>query len=114
MFSSAWTSARGPRRRPIGSIALLAGLVLVVGSTLTVSAATDTKPYTATWVSGGNQVSNPPNSILATERDDLAVLRLTNNSNPQSLGSANITLPSDYVLGDVSAGGKPEKPPRRS
>ena len=106
MFSSAWTSARGPRRRPISSIALLAGLVLVVGSTLTVSAATDTKPYTATWVSGGNPVSNPPNSISLPSGTTSAVLRLTNNANPQSLGSANITLPSDYVLVSGSVGTK--------
>jgi len=106
MFSSAWTSARGPRRRPISSIALLAGLVLVVGSSLTVNAATDTKPYTATWVSGGNPVSNPPNSISLPSGTTSAVLRLTNNANPQSLGSANITLPSDYVLVSGSVGTK--------
>jgi hypothetical protein len=106
MFSSAWTSARGPRRRPISSIALLAGLVLVVGSSLTVSAATDTKPYTATWVSGGNAVANPPNSISLPSGSTSATLRLTNNANPQSLGSANITLPSDYTLVSGSVGTK--------
>ena len=104
MFSSAWTSARGPRRRPISLIALLAGLVLVVGSSLTVNAATDTKPYTATWVSGGNPVENPPNSISLASGSTSAVLRLTNNANPQTLGSANITLPSDYVLVSGSVG----------
>lgn len=104
MFSSALTSARGPRRRPIRSIALLAGLVMVIGSSLTVSAATDTKPYTATWVSGGNPVANPPNSISLPSGSASAVLRLTNNANPQTLGSANITLPSDYVLVSGSVG----------
>ena len=97
----AWSAASSGQ-----SIALLAGLVLVVGSTLTVSAATDTKPYTATWVSGGNPVSNPPNSISLPSGTTSAVLRLTNNSNPQSLGSANITLPSDYVLVSGSVGTK--------
>jgi len=106
MFSSAWTSARGPRRRSINSIALLAGLVLVVGSSLTVNAATDTKPYTATWVSGGNPVANPPNSISLPSGSTSATLRLTNNANPQSLGSANITLPSDYTLVSGSVGTK--------
>ena len=106
MFSSAWTSARGPRRRPIRSIALLSGLLLVIGSSLNVSAATDTKPYTATWVSGGNPVENPPNTIALSSGTTTAVLRLTNNSNPQTLGSANITLPSDYVLVSGSVGTK--------
>jgi len=106
MFISAWTSARGPRRRSINSIALLAGLVLVVGSSLTVNAATDTKPYTATWVSGGNPVANPPNSISLPSGSTSATLRLTNNANPQSLGSANITLPSDYTLVSGSVGTK--------
>jgi hypothetical protein len=106
MFSSALTSARGPRRRPIRSIALLAGLVMVIGSSLTVSAATDTKPYTATWVSGGNPVANPPNSISLPSGSTSATLRLTNNANPQTLGSANITLPSDYVLVSGSVGTK--------
>lgn len=106
MFSSALTSARGPRRRPIRSIALLAGLVMVIGSSLTVSAATDTKPYTATWVSGGNTVANPPNTIALAGGTTSAVLRLTNNANPQSLGSANITAPLGYTLvgGSVSSG----------
>jgi hypothetical protein len=106
MLESAWTSARGPRRHLIRSAALLAGLVLVVGSSLTVSAATDTKPYTATWVSSGDPVANPPNSIELPSGTTSAVLRLTNNANPQSLGSANITLPSDYVLVSGSTGSK--------
>jgi len=79
---------------------------MLIGSSLTVSAATDTKPYTATWVSGGNPVANPPNSISLPSGTTSATLRITNNANPQSLGSANITLPSDYVLVSGSVGTK--------
>jgi len=88
------------------SIALVSGLVMLIGTSLTVSAATDTKPYTATWVSGGNAVANPPNSIPLPSGTTSATLRITNNANPQSLGSANITLPSDYVLVSGSVGTK--------
>ncbi|MFL5642498.1 MAG: hypothetical protein ACJ771_09165, partial [Chloroflexota bacterium] len=88
------------------SIALVSGLVMLIGTSLTVSAATDTKPYTATWVSGGNAVANPPNSIPLPSGTTSATLRITNNANPQPLGSANITLPSDYVLVSGSVGTK--------
>ena len=111
MVMSAWTSARGPRRHSIRFIALLAGLVMVAGSSLTVSAATTIKAYTATWVSSGSPVANPPNAISLASGTTSAVLRLTNNADPQSLGSANIAVPSDYVLvsGSLSGGGSATK-----
>jgi hypothetical protein len=88
---SAWTSARGPRRRPIRAIALLSGLVLLVGSSLTVSAATDTKPYSALW-------DGTSSSTTITAGTATAHLFIKNLANPQSLGSANITVPAGYTL----------------
>ncbi len=78
-------------------LAVLATLVIAsVG--MTVNAATTTKPYTATWVTGGSAVANPPNQLGISPGSQTLTLRITNNSNPQSLGSANVTVPSAYVL----------------
>ena len=95
MFSSALTSARGPRRRQTRSIALLSGLVLLIGSNLTVSAATDTKPYTALW--NGTSSSTTIASGTSTVH-----LWINNQANPQTLGSANITVPTGYTLNSGS------------
>jgi hypothetical protein len=93
MFMSART------RSPIGVriVALLSAMVLALSLSVTASA-TDTKPYTATWISGGDPVANPPNQIAVPGGTSNVVLRLQNWADPQSLGSANITVPSGYTL----------------
>jgi hypothetical protein len=100
MFMSART------RSPIGVriVALLSAVALALSLSVTASA-TGSKPYTATWVSGGNPVANPPNQIAVSGTSNV-VLRLKNWADPQSLGSANITVPAGYTLnsGSVSPG----------
>jgi hypothetical protein len=87
------------RRRRIGAefVALLSALALTAGLGVNAAAA-DTKPYTATWVSGGTPVLNPPNQTTLASGTTSAVLRIKNLANPQSLGSANITVPTGYSL----------------
>ncbi|HET9084666.1 MAG TPA: hypothetical protein VFN41_09720 [Candidatus Limnocylindrales bacterium] len=70
---------------------MLAGLVMVVGSSLTVSAATDTKPYSALWDGTSSSTTIAAGSATAH-------LFIKNLANPQSLGSANITVPTGYTL----------------
>jgi hypothetical protein len=81
---------------------------------LTVNADTGTKPYTATWLSGGTPVSNPPNQVALAGGTTTAVLRLTNNASPQSLGSANITVPSGYTLNGGTLSPPGGTPPTKS
>ncbi len=90
----AWTSARGRRRTLIRSIALLSGLMIMVGSSIAVDAATTTKAYAAVWVTGSGTAS----SIGIARGATTVTLRLTNQADPQSLGSANISPPSGYTL----------------
>ena len=105
MLSSALTSARGPRRRPVRWIALLSGVVMLVGSSLTASAATDTKPYSALWDGTSSSTTIAAGSATAH-------LFIKNLANPQSLGSANITVAPGYTLNSGSvdvAGGSATK-----
>jgi hypothetical protein len=86
------------RPRPFRSafVALISALTLVASLGLTVNADTNTKTYTAKWVSGGTLV--PPNGLTLSSGTATAVLRLTNTASPQSLGSANVTVPNGYKL----------------
>lgn len=93
------TIRRRPRRAiATRLIALIATLLLATTLGMTANAATTTKPYTATWLSSGSPVANPPNELGLPGGAAELTLRMTNNANPQSLGSANITPPSGYTL----------------
>jgi hypothetical protein len=85
-------------------VALLSAVALAMSLSVTASA-TGSKPYTATWVSGGSEVANPPNQIGVSGGTSNVVLRLKNWASPQSLGSANITVPSGYTLNSGSLSG---------
>lgn len=91
------------RRRPgrpsaTRIVALISALLLASVLGVTANAATTTKPYEATWLSGGSPVGNPPNTLDVAGGSATLKLRITNNANPQSLGSANITPPPGYTL----------------
>lgn len=98
--------SRGSRPFASGILAFLSALALIGSLAAPAIAATDTKPYTATWLSGTDPVANPPNTITVAGGSTTATLRLTNDASPQSVGSANITLPTGYGLlgGSVSSG----------
>jgi hypothetical protein len=97
------SARRRPRPMRSAFVALISALTLVASLGLTVTA-TDTKPYSATWLSGSTPVANPPNSIAVAGGTASAVLQLKNLANPQSLGSANITAPAAYSLTGGSLG----------
>jgi hypothetical protein len=71
---------------------------------VTANAATTSKPYSADWVGGGTIVS--PNTLEVAAGSASGTLRLTNGASPQSLGSANITVPTDYTLTGGSLSGE--------
>lgn len=104
-------TVRGRRKRPIatGLVALVSVLLVWAVAGVAVEAATTTKPYTATWVdsNGDNPVSNPPNTNSVSPGPATVYLQITNNASPQSLGSANITVPTGFTLtgGSVSSPG---------
>ena len=99
MLETAWTGRRPSRPFATKFVALISAVLLALALGVTADAATATKPYEATWVSGGTPLASPlpvpPGSATLT-------LRITNKSNPQTLGSANISPPPGYTLTDVA------------
>lgn len=106
MLASAWIGRQTPRPIATKVVALITATLLALAVGVSANATTTTKPYTATWVSGAGLVANPPNELGVPGGSATIVLRITNNANPQALGSANITAPSAYTLngGSVSIG----------
>jgi hypothetical protein len=94
------------RRSPLWSrfVALLSAVAITLALGASASA-TGSKTYTATWVSGGSTVANPPNTIGIPSGNVALTLRVKNHASV-SLGSANITPPAGYTLnsGSVSPG----------
>lgn len=98
MIESGWIERRRRRTMAAKLAALVSASAIVLALGMTANAATTTKPYTTAWVSGAVPVSNPPNEIGASGGSATLKLRITNNADPQSLGSANITPPAGYTL----------------
>jgi hypothetical protein len=95
MLATAWTGRRQSRPFATKFVALISAVLLALALGVTADAATTTKPYEATWVSGGSPLPVPPGSVTLT-------LRITNKTNPQTLGSANISPPPGYTLTSVA------------
>ena len=106
MLASAWIGRQTPRPIATKVVALITATLLALAVGVSANATTTTKPYTATWASRAGLVANPPNVLGVSGGSATIGLRITNNANPQALGSANITAPSAYTLtgGSVSIG----------
>ena len=98
MLATARAGRRPSRPFAIGFVALITAVLLGLAVGVTADAATTTKPYTATWLTASGPIANPPNSLGIPGGSATLTLRITNNANPQSLGSANITPPQGYTL----------------
>jgi hypothetical protein len=77
-------------------VALLPALVLVANAAIPVTAA-EGDTYTAVWVDGATTTD----TLDLDGGTTTATLRITNDSASNTLGSASITLPSDYELSDT-------------
>ncbi|HET9084667.1 MAG TPA: hypothetical protein VFN41_09725, partial [Candidatus Limnocylindrales bacterium] len=96
-------------RRPFASrshsrwIALLPALVLAANAAIPVSADEPVRIYSATWLVDSETTASTVDLPGGTTSD---TLRITNDSTSTvTLGSARITLPSDYVLTDTEVFG---------
>ena len=95
--------ARPKRRIRLVIATTISTLLVATVLGVTVNAATTSKPYTATWLQTGSPISNPPNILGISPGSQTLSLQLTNNASPQSLGSANLTVPAGYTLNDGAA-----------